>query len=365
VPARRLWHVLVECARDSAEPGALFIDTINAANNLAGLETIAATNPCGEQPLPAFGSCVLGPINLSRLVRFPFGRGGTPYFDFARLADMTRTQVRLLDNVLDLTRWPLAAYAHEAAQKRRIGVSVTGLADALTMLRVAYHSATARETAARIARCMRDHAYSASAELADERGAFPCFDVTRYLEPGRFAAGLPEPVRDAIARQGLRNSHLLSFAPAGGVSVAFFDNCSNGIEPAYRWTYPRAVRIGDAPPHWATVENHAYRLWRELNGAAPLPDYFVHAAQVTSDAQVAMLAALQPYVDAAISKTVIVAPDASHRQVDALLFAAWRAGLKGITVFRPDPALDAVLDASSNQHDVPEDTAGCSYYAGC
>lgn len=364
VPARRLWHALVQNARDSSEPGVLFIDTINEANNLRGLEMIDATNPCAEQPLPAHGSCVLGPVDLTRLVHYPFGHGGTPYFDYEQLAARVRTQVRLLDNVLELTRWPLAVHAREAAEKRRIGVGVTGLADALTMLRLPYGSAAACESAARIARCMRDHAYAASADLAAERGPFPCFDASRYLEPGRFGFGLPEPVRDTIAAHGLRNSHLLSFAPVGSVSVAFFDNCSNGVEPAYRWAYRRAVRVGDAPPRWVPIENHAYRLWRRLNGTAPLPDYFVHAAQVSADAQVAMLAALQPYVDAAISKTVIVTPDASHRQIDTLLFAAWRARLKGMTVFRPDPALDAVLDAGGDESDVP-DIAGAHDPRAC
>ncbi|MGG1944145.1 adenosylcobalamin-dependent ribonucleoside-diphosphate reductase [Trinickia sp. NRRL B-1857] len=348
VGARALWREIVECARDSAEPGLLFIDTINACNDLAPIETIAATNPCGEQPLPAWGSCVLGPIDLSRLVRHPFGAQGEPVFDYARLASLVRTQVRLLDNVVTATRWPLAAQEREALSKRRIGVGVTGLADALAMLRLPYDTPAARTVAARIAACMRDEAYMASCALAAERGPYPLFDAERHLAPGSFGSRLPERVRDAIARDGLRNSHLLSFAPTGSVSLAFADNCSNGIEPAYDWVYCRAIRLGGHEPSVHRVENHARRLFHAIHGThAPLPAYFRRAADIHARDHVAMLAALQPFVDAAISKTVTIASDSAHDDVGALLFSAWRAGLKGITVFRPDPKLDAVMQAQT------------------
>ncbi|CAN0626173.1 Vitamin B12-dependent ribonucleotide reductase [Burkholderia multivorans] len=349
LPARTLWHAIVNEARDSSEPGLLFIDTINAVNPLRQRERIGSTNPCGEQPLPPYGSCVLGPIDLSRLVRHPFGIDGEPRFDFATLADTVRVQVRLLDNVLDLTAWPLAAQAREAHDKRRIGVGVTGLADALTMLRVRYDSPAARALAREIALTMRQHAYAASAELAAERGAFPAFDPDDYLGAPAYGVPLPAQVREAIARHGLRNSHLLSFAPTGSVSLAFGDNCSNGIEPAYDWVQRRNVRTGDNRVHAFRVENHAYRLFRQLHGEhAPLPGYFVKASDVAPADHVAMLAALQPCVDAAISKTVTVDRRCSLAQVDALFVAAWRERLKGITIFRPDPALDSVVvgDAS-------------------
>ena len=346
--ARTLWRQIVECARESAEPGLLFIDTINATDTLAPIETIAATNPCGEQPLPAWGSCVLGPIDLSRLVHHPFGSQGEPSFDYARLASLVRTQVRLLDNVISATRWPLAAQAREAMSKRRIGVGVTGLADALAMLRLAYDTPAARAVAARIAACMRDHAYAASSALAAERGPYPLFDASHHLAPGGFGSRLPGPVRAAIARDGLRNSHLLSFAPTGSVSLAFADNCSNGIEPAYDWVYCRAVRLGGHEPRVYRVENHARRLYHAIHGAhAPLPEYFRRAVDIRALDHVAMLAALQPFVDAAISKTVTIAADSSPEQVDALFFSAWKAGLKGITVFRPDPNLEAVMQSQT------------------
>ncbi|AOI68584.1 adenosylcobalamin-dependent ribonucleoside-diphosphate reductase [Burkholderia ubonensis] len=356
VPARTLWQAIVNAARDSSEPGLLFLDTIRDANPLRGHERVDATNPCGEQPLPAYGSCVLGPIDLSRLVRHPFGIDGAPRFDFALLAELVRVQVRLLDNVLDLTTWPLAAHAREAHAKRRIGVGVTGLADALTMLQLRYDGAPARGVAREIALTMRQHAFGASAALAAERGAFPAYDPADYLDgPASHRAPLPLAVHHAIARHGLRNSHLLSFAPAGSVSLAFCDNCSNGIEPAVGWVQQRHVRTGDDRVHAFRVENHAYRLFRQLHGnRAALPDYFVTAAQVAPADHVAMLAALQPCVDAGISKTVTVDQRCSLSQVDALFFLAWRERLKGITIFRPDPQLASVVaDDAANRADKP------------
>lgn len=359
LPARRLWSAIASCARESAEPGLLFVDAINEANDLASIETIAATNPCGEQPLPPWGSCVLGPIDLSRLVQCPFGVGGAPRFDFAGLGECVRVQVRMLDNVLDLTRWPLAAHKHEAHAKRRIGVGITGLADTLAMMRLPYGTSSARSLAASMTRCMRDHAYAASSALAAERGAYPLFDAERCLAPGRFAARLPASVRETIARYGLRNSHLLSFAPTGSVSLAFADNCSSGVEPAYDWTYRRAIRIGHEAPRFYCVENRAYRLFRELHGdRATLPGYFVKASEVAPADHIAMIAALQPLVDASISKTVMVPPDITIEQVEALFFEAWRARLKGITIFRPDPTLDAVLASSASSLQAPD--ASCA-----
>ncbi|UOB59093.1 adenosylcobalamin-dependent ribonucleoside-diphosphate reductase [Burkholderia pyrrocinia] len=353
VPARTLWHEIVNAARDSAEPGLLFLDTIRDANPLREHERIDATNPCGEQPLPSHGSCVLGPIDLSRFVHHPFGVDGKPRFDFATLADAVRIQVRMLDNVLDLTAWPLAAHEREAHRKRRIGVGVTGLGDALTMLRLRYDSAEARAFARGIALTMREHAFAASAALAAERGAFPAYDPAAYLAGPANRMLLPLKVHHAIARHGLRNSHLLSFAPAGSVSLAFCDNCSNGIEPAVGWTQRRMVRTAGGRVRPFRVENHAYRLFRELHGDnVRLPDYFVTAADIAPADHVAMLAALQPCIDAGISKTVTMPGQCSLSQVDELFFLAWRERLKGITVFRPDPQLASVVtDDAAQQRD--------------
>ncbi|MEN8517729.1 adenosylcobalamin-dependent ribonucleoside-diphosphate reductase [Burkholderia sp. RS02] len=353
VPARTLWHEIVNAARDSAEPGLLFLDTIRDANPLCEHERIDATNPCGEQPLPSYGSCVLGPIDLSRFVHHPFGVDGKPRFDFATLADAVRIQVRMLDNVLDLTAWPLAAHEREAYRKRRIGVGVTGLGDALTMLRLRYDSAEARAFARGIVLTMREHAFAASAALAAERGAFPAYDPAAYLAGPANRMLLPLKVHHAIARHGLRNSHLLSFAPAGSVSLAFCDNCSNGIEPAAGRMQRRIVRTADGRVRPFRVENHACRLFRELHGDnVRLPDYFVTAADIAPADHVAMLAALQPCVDAGISKTVTMPGQCSLSQVDELFFLAWRERLKGITVFRPDPQLASVVtDDAAQQRD--------------
>lgn len=357
LPARTLWREIVSAARDSAEPGLLFLDTIHDANPLRAHERIDATNPCGEQPLPPYGSCVLGPVDLSRFVLHPFGVDGKPHVDFAALADAVRIQVRLLDNVLDLTAWPLAAHAHEARRTRRIGVGITGLGDALTMLRLRYDSAEARAFARGIALTMREHAFAASAALAGERGAFPAYDPAAYLAGPAHRMLVPLKVHHAIARHGLRNSHLLSFAPAGSVSLAFCDNCSNGIEPAVGWTQRRMVRTADGRVRPFRVENHAYRLFREWHGdGVKLPDYFVTAADIAPADHVAMLAVLQPCVDAGISKTVTMPGQCSLAQVDALFFQAWRDGLKGITVFRPDPQLAAVVTDDAAQ---PRDGAAC------
>lgn len=357
MPARALWREICEQALHSAEPGLLYIDTINRANNLRTLETLRATNPCGEQPLPDHGSCVLGPINLTRAVTHPFGVEGAPGLDLEALARMARTQVRMLDNVIDLTRWPLSSQADEARAKRRIGVGVTGLADMLIMMGLRYDSDPGRAAAQTVLRCIRDHAYAASAELARERGAFPLYRPADYLAEDAACRQLPDDVRRAIAAHGLRNSHLVSLAPTGSVSLAFADNCSNGVEPAHGWTYRRRLQLRGQPAEDARVENHAWRLWRRLHPQpAPLPDYFRAARDIAPEDHVAMVASLQPYVDASISKTVPVPGDWPVERVQALFMQGWRAGLKGLTIFRPDPAMDAVLSEDSPAS-VPSDPA--------
>lgn len=353
--ARELWGVITEEALISSEPGLLYIDKINHTNNLRSIETITATNPCGEQPLPSYGSCVLGPINLTRLVVNPFGSTGAPSIDWQRLATMTRTQVRLLDNVIELTNWPISSQAAEAFAKRRIGVGVTGLSDMLIMLGLRYDDDSGRSMAGQVVRFIRDHAYAASAALAAERGPFPSYREHDYLAEGTIGDTLPLFVRDAIKKHGLRNSHLLSIAPTGSVSLAFADNCSNGVEPAYDWSYSRTVHFRGSPSMEMTVENHAWRLWRHLHGEnARLPDYFVNAASVSPNDHVAMLAAIQPYVDASVSKTVPIATDCSKEYVQALFMRAWHLGLKGLTVFRPDPRMDAVMRTIGARTSGPE-----------